>query len=160
MLVVMAEKEIGARSYRPSSPVPRERAALTGLRDAAGSQEQSTGLGCAAPESALRASNAPRAVPLWQARSARLCGRHPSGESSLRSDQRQNRSYESDFHRHSALLLLLWQVLPMAPIPTSVTPGQSPVGVGVDQFAVTVCRSTPTTESHLRLSLRINTFLI
>ena len=39
----------------------------------------------------------------------------------------------------------------------SVTPGQSPVGVGVDRFAVTVCRSTPTTESHLRQSLRINT---
>ena len=39
MLVVMAEKKIGARSLRPSSRVPRERAALTGLRDAAGAKD-------------------------------------------------------------------------------------------------------------------------
>ena len=87
MLVVMAEKKIGARSLRPSSPVPRERAALTGLQDAARGQEHSNGLKCAALEAASRAFR--RAHGLFHfGKHDRLTsteyGLDPSSESSLR----------------------------------------------------------------------------
>ena len=63
MLAVMTAMEPGVRGLIPSSPVPRERAALTGLRDAARGKGHSNGLGCAVLEAASRASDALMGYP-------------------------------------------------------------------------------------------------